>query len=177
MGSVANPRSGRCECPMFSHEKHMDNKRFCECPAHATWDAAINGCACAPNSGLVLTHQGCVKDHSEECFKKPMSWYESGDNSCVSVMNCPPHMSNCNRCESRHYYSFTGTTGNGMMRCTECAHEHKMMGNRCIRHDAKPVACAMPASGTAAAVVPAHLQGCKKCYNAKSTSANTNPNT
>ena len=141
VGSIADERSGRCMCPKFSHEKHLDKKRFCECPAHATWVASMNSCQCA--TGLTLTHKGCVEDKSQECNAKPMSYYEEGDNSCVTVSNCATPV-NCNRCEMRMYYGVNAQPSQPM-RCTECKAGFKMMGTRCIPHDAPEVSCVIPA--------------------------------
>jgi hypothetical protein len=164
VGSVADLKSGRCQCPEFSQERHMNGKRFCECPAHAQWVATENKCQCATGSNKILTHKGCVEDKSEECWKKPFSYYESGDNSCVTVSNCANAgaVKNCKRCETRQYY----TAGQAAMpmKCTECATGFKQMGMYCIPHDAPKRACTIIVNNKDQ--VPAHLEGCKSCYNA-----------
>ena len=74
--------TGRCQCPEFAHEAGQGDNRFCECPAHSQYDAAAKTCKCA--SGMTLTHKGCVIPRHDECEKRPMSWYDEGDNSCVT---------------------------------------------------------------------------------------------
>jgi hypothetical protein len=103
VGAYADLRQGKCQCPMYSLERQRDDKRFCECPAHSQWNNEDNKCECA-NSGLILTHRGCVEDHSEECFSRPMSMYMEAENACVTVSNCPDTIGNCRRCETKQFY-------------------------------------------------------------------------
>jgi hypothetical protein len=40
------------------------------------------------------------------------------------------------------------------------------MGGKCVKNNAPVAPCIIPATGTAAAVMPPHLEGCNKCYDA-----------
>lgn len=148
---------------MYSHEKWMDEQRFCECPAHATWHATDKKCVCP--SGKILTNNGCIKDYSEECYKKPMSIYEEHENVCVTIMNCA-NIYNCRKCEMRMYYE--SPEKNTPLRCVECNDKYSPIAGKCVHHETPREDCTQGTYTTALA----KYEGCLKCMKIDTAGSN-----